>query len=108
MKLLSRAEEIVLVTIWKLQGNAYGITIREKIYEDTGQKWSIGAIYAPLHRIQKKGLVKTFEGNPIPERGGRSKVYYEVTDKGKKALAEIKSVNESIWNEAPNLGTERS
>ena len=108
MKLLSRSEEIVLVTIWKLQGNAYGITIREKIYNDTGQKWSIGAVYAPLHRIQKKGLVKTHEGKPIPERGGRSKVYYEVTDKGKKALAEIKTVNESIWNEAPNLGMDRS
>ena len=108
MKLLSRAEEIVLVTIWKLKGNAYGVTIREKIYNDTGQKWSIGAIYAPLHRIQKKGLVTTFEGNPLPERGGRSKVYYEVTSKGKKALAEIKSVNESIWNEAPNLGVDKA
>ena len=54
MKLLSRSEEIVLLAIWKLQGNAYGVTIRQQIKNDTGQDWSIGAIYAPLHRIEKK------------------------------------------------------
>lgn len=107
MKLLSRSEEIVLLAVWKLQGNAYGITIRENIYEDTGEKWSIGAIYAPLHRIEKKGLVRNFNGDPMPERGGRSKVFYEVTEKGKLALRRIKEVNESIWKEAPNLGTDK-
>ena len=104
MKLLSRSEEIVLLTIWKLQGNAYGIAIREKIYEDTGEEWSIGAVYAPVHRIEKKGLVRSYNGDPIPERGGRSKVYYEVTEKGRVALAKIKEINESIWKEVPNLG----
>ena len=108
MNLLSRAEEIVLLAIWKLQSNAYGVTIRETIYEDTGQKWSIGAVYAPLHRIQKKGFVRSYDGNPVAERGGRSKVYDEVTAKGKKAWLQIKEVNESIWNNAPNLGTDKA
>ena len=108
MKLLSRSEEIVLLTIWKLQGNAYGIMIREKIYEDTGQEWSIGAVYAPLHRIEKKGFVSSYDGAPVPQRGGRSKVYYKVTDKGKKALRQMKEVNESIWSEAPSLGIDKS
>ena len=108
MKLLSRSEEIVLMAIWKLQGNAYGVTIRRKIFEDTGQRWSIGAVYAPLHRIEKKGLVKSFDGDPVPERGGRSKVYYTVTAKGKKSLIQMKEVNESIWHNAPNLGVEQA
>jgi DNA-binding PadR family transcriptional regulator len=108
MKLLSRSEEIVLMAIWKLQGNAYGVTIREKIFEDTGQRWSIGAVYAPLHRIEKKGLVKSYDGDPVPERGGRSKVYYDVTSKGKKSLIQMKEVNESIWNNAPNLGVDKA
>ena len=103
MKLLSRAEEIVLMIIWKLRGNAYGVTIRQEIFETTGQKWSIGAIYAPLHRIEQKGLVTTIKGEPIPERGGRSKVFYEVTPDGKKALIEIKKVNEALWNDVPSI-----
>ena len=107
MKLLSRSEEIVLLSIWKLQDNAYGVTIREKIYEDTDQKWTIGAVYAPLHRIEKKGLVKSYYGDPIPERGGRRKVLYLVTAKGKKALNRMQTVNQNLWNDVTNLGLDK-
>ena len=104
MKLLSRSEEIVLLSIWKLQDNAYGVTIRERVSETTGTKWSIGAIYAPLHRLEKKGMVITKKGDPVAERGGRSKIYYEVTREGKEALAKIKRVSEAIWIDIPSLG----
>ena len=97
MKVLSRTEEIVMLSIWKLKGDAYGVTIRKQVSKITGKNWSIGAIYAPLHRVEKKGLVRTVKGDPLPERGGRSKVYYEITTKGKKALLETKKVHDSLW-----------
>ena len=97
MKVLSRIEEIVLLSIWKLQGNAYGVTIRKQVSKTTGKDWSIGAIYAPLHRVEKKGLLNTVISNPLPERGGRSKVYYEINPKGKKALLEAKKVHDALW-----------
>ncbi|NOR15731.1 MAG: hypothetical protein GQ544_08505 [Candidatus Aminicenantes bacterium] len=103
MHLLSRSEEIVLLTVWKLQGQAYGVTIRENINTTTGHKWSIGAIYAPLHRLEKKRLVKTLKGEPVPARGGRSKIFYELTTDGKKALARIRHVNEAIWENVLSL-----
>ena len=101
MNLLSRSEEIVLLAIWKLQGNAYGVTIRSLVNDSTGYEWSVGAIYAPLHRLVKKALVRTLKGEPIPERGGRHKIYYEVTPDGKKSLYQIKRVHEAIWEDAP-------
>jgi len=107
MHILSRSEEIVLLAIWKLQGRAYGVTIREQVFTDTGYEWSIGAVYAPLHRIEKKALVMTVKGDPLPERGGRSRVYYELTKEGKEALQEIKRVTDSIWLDAPDLGAEQ-
>ena len=107
MRLLSRSEEIVLLSIWKLQGNAYGVSIRKQVSDVTGRRWSIGAIYAPLHRLEKKGFVKTLQGAPIPKRGGRSKVYYELTPRGKNALLETKKVHESIWVGIPSLGYRR-
>jgi len=102
MHILSRSEEIVLLAIWKLVDNAYGITIRDQVFDDTGYDWSIGAIYAPLHRLEKKALVETVKGEPLPERGGRSRVYYAVTPEGKKALQEIKRVTDSIWLDVPS------
>jgi len=97
MNLLSRTEEILLLVVWRLQDRAYGISIRDEASKSTGTKWSLGAVYAPLHRLEKKGLVHTRNGDPSPERGGRAKVYYELTPKGRNALLKVKLVHETLW-----------
>ena len=108
MEILSRSEEIVLMAVWHLQKEAYGVRILEKLRLITGTSWTIGAIYAPLHRLEKKGFVETRAGDPLPERGGRSRIYYRVTRRGKEAMAESKRVHESLWKNAPDLNTEET
>lgn len=103
MKLLSRSEEIVLLAIWRLQEEAYGVTIREEVSRASGYNWSIGTIYAPLHRLEKKGFVQTRHGEPEARRGGRSKVYYFLTRKGKQALLDVKQVHDALWVGIPAL-----
>ena len=98
MKLLSRIEEIILLAIWRLGEEAYGMTIREEVIKATGKKWLLGAIYGPLGRLYKNGYVSTIKGDPTPERGGRSKVYYRLTREGITALREIQQVNSVIWD----------
>ncbi len=93
MKLLGRIEEIILLAIWKLGEEAYGMSIREEIIKATGEKWLLGSIYGPLGRLHKRGYVCTIRGEPTPERGGRAKVYYEITPEGKEALFKIQEVN---------------
>ena len=107
MNLLSRSEEIILLAIWKLKEDAYGVNIRNLVNDSTGYKWSIGAVYAPLHRLVRKGFVSSSKGDPAPERGGRHKIYYKISLDGKKALSAIKRVNESIWKDAPALKLEK-
>jgi PadR family transcriptional regulator PadR len=108
MNLLSRSEEIVLASIFKLQDNAYGVAIREKVIEATGYEWSIGALYAPLHRLQKKDMVSTYEGEPIPERGGRRKIFYSLTHKGREALLRVKKVHDQVWSDMPEYAIKKS
>lgn len=103
MKLLSRIEEIILLSIWRLQDDAYGMTIREAVIKATGKHWLLGAIYGPLGRLYKNGYVTTVKGEPSPERGGRAKVYYQLTKHGKAALMEIRKVNAAIWKDIPSL-----
>jgi PadR family transcriptional regulator PadR len=98
MKLLSRIEEIILLSIWRLGDGAYGMAIRDEVIKVTGKKWLLGAIYGPLGRLHKNGYVLTLKGDPTPERGGRSKVYYQLSQEGIKALREIQRVNSLIWN----------
>ncbi len=101
MNLLSRSEEIVLLSVWKLRGNAYGPTIRETVSQITGRQWSIGALYAPLHRLERKNLLKSLKGKPKPERGGRRRIYYELTSEGLRALIELKNVLDAAWEDVP-------
>ncbi|MFC2157006.1 PadR family transcriptional regulator [Acidobacteriota bacterium] len=101
MKMLSRAEEIILLAILKLEANAYGISIRELILEETGSKWSLAQIYEPLNRLTHKGYVRKTKGEPTAERGGRYKCLYQITELGKEALLEIRKVQDNIWDRVP-------
>lgn len=103
MKLLSRNEEIVLLSIWRLQGNAYGVTIREHVSEVTGRDWSFGQIYVPLDKLTRKGFVTKTLSDPTQQRGGRSRCMYELTSTGKQALREIRQVQEALWKGIPGV-----
>ena len=103
MRILSRSEEIILATVWKLQDDAYGVAINETINQKTGLNWKFGSIYTPLGRLVEKGLLKTIEGQPSPERGGRRKLYFRLTKEGKQALIEVQRVHSAIWQDMPSL-----
>jgi DNA-binding PadR family transcriptional regulator len=108
MKLLSKIEEIILVAVWRVQDNAYGVTIRDEVTRVTGQDWQQGAIYGPLARLHRKGYLTVTRGEPTPERGGRSKIFYRLTPFGMEALQEAKEVNEVVWADMPPLEFEAS
>ena len=97
MRLLSRSEELVLAAIWKLDGDAYGVTIRDQVSADTGTFWSFGAIYRPLKQLDDKGFVEKIQGAPSPQRGGRSRFYYRLTPEGRSALKDIRRIYRSVW-----------
>lgn len=103
MRILSRTEEIILAVVWKLQDEAYGVAINEYINKRTGLNWRFGSIYTPLGRLVDKSLLKTVEGEPTPERGGRRKLYFQLTKEGKKALLEVQKVHSAIWQDMPSL-----
>ena len=107
MKLLSRAEEIILLAVYKLEGNAYGVPIRDRIHKDIGQYWSFGAIYKTLKKMSAKEYVRKIASDPVAERGGRSRYYYEITPQGISALEEIRQVHSSVWNKVQHLSPEK-
>ena len=101
MKLLTRAEELILLAVWKLKNNAYCIPIREQLSETTGEIWSLGSIYMPLDRLVKKGYLDSYLSESTPERGGRHKRIYKLTDDGRKALLLVRQVQAKMWQDIP-------
>ena len=108
MKLLTRTEEFILLAVWKLEEDAYSIPIREKLSEITDKDWSLGAIYMPLERLEKRGLLKSKLSESTPERGGRHKRIYEITGDGKAALQQIYNVQKTMWEGIAALMARRS
>lgn len=94
---LGELEHIVLLTLVRLGDEAYGMLVRSTIHELIGRDISIGAIYTTLERLQDKGYVSSRVGEATAKRGGRAKKYFKVTAKGSKALREVRSNLEVLW-----------
>ena len=83
---LGEFEQIVLLSILRLDDTGYGVSIRAEITEQTGRKVAPGALYTTLQRLEGKGFVASRLGDPTPERGGRAKRYYKVSAAGLKTV----------------------
>lgn len=103
MNLLSRAEEFILLAVWRLKDNAYCIPIRSQVSDTTKAEWSLGSVYMPLDRLVKKGLLRSFLSEATPERGGRHKRIYKLTNLGKIELLKIREIESAMWFDIPDL-----
>lgn len=83
--MLGEFEYLMLTAAARLGEDAYGAAIRQEIEEATGRRCSIGALYTTLDRLEAKGFLKTWMGDPTPQRGGRPKRMVRVTAKGIQA-----------------------
>jgi DNA-binding PadR family transcriptional regulator len=87
--MIGEFEYLVLSATVRLGENAYGASIRREIEAATDRRCSIGALYTTLDRLQTKGLVRTWMGEPTPERGGRPKRLVRVTTRGIRAARDF-------------------
>ncbi len=97
MKTLTRQEEQIVLAIYHLSEKAYLVNIREKLKEITGIYYDVGTINKPLKRLTQDGFLDTSLGDPTPVRGGRAIKYYLLTNKAYKALAEVKTIHDRLW-----------
>lgn len=98
---LGEFQEIVLLTIIVLAENAYGVSIQDEIEERTKRSVSRGALHTALMRLEEKGFIRSEYGGATAERGGRRKRFYQVTNLGREALNEAKTIRDELWSLIP-------
>ncbi|MBN2246463.1 MAG: PadR family transcriptional regulator [Candidatus Aminicenantes bacterium] len=103
MKELSFQESLFLMVILRLKENAYGVQIKKEIEKKTRKKITYGTLYSSLDQLHRKGLVDRNIGEPTKERGGRRKIYYRVSVRGKIALKTAYELQSVLWKDAPDL-----
>ncbi len=100
---LGEFEELVLLTVGILHGEAYGISVMDEIATHTGRKVSVSTIHATLSRLEKKGFIESYTGGSSPTRGGRSKRLYRINFAGQRALEKVRNQREHLWSMMPKL-----
>jgi DNA-binding PadR family transcriptional regulator len=106
LDILTVNEEMLLIVIWQLKENAYGFPIMKKVMDITKKNMSYGSLYNSLNNLAKKGYLTFSKGEPTDVRGGKSKIYYKVTPKGKDSLRKAKRFHVSLWQIAPDFESE--
>jgi PadR family transcriptional regulator len=81
-------EQLVLLSVLRLEreNTAYGAAIRQEIHARSGRDVSINAVYTTLDRLETKGFLKSWVGDPTPQRGGRRRKFYALRPSGVAAL----------------------
>lgn len=94
---LGEFEHLVLLAVLRLGDDAYGVPIRHEIEKRTGRALTVGALYRTLDRLEAKGYVTSWFGDPTPERGGRSRRYFKIRPVGLRTLRASRDALAAMW-----------
>jgi PadR family transcriptional regulator, regulatory protein PadR len=103
---LGEFELMLLLTVFHLGEEAYGVPISRELELRRGRNVSVGSVYAALERLEAKGLVESTLGDPTPERGGKAKRYFQITKEGLRQVRETRRVLTTLWRTIPETKLE--
>jgi PadR family transcriptional regulator, regulatory protein PadR len=90
-------EQQMLLVVWRLDEDAYGVTIRDELERTAGRSVTAGAVYTTLVRLEQKGWLSSSMGDPTPARGGKSKRFFRITPTGVAAVEGARAVLDRLW-----------
>jgi DNA-binding PadR family transcriptional regulator len=93
---LGEFQELVLLAILSLEGDAYGVAVQLKIKNVANRDITRGALHSALSRLEEKQFLSSKFGESTNERGGRRKRIYTVTAAGESALNEAQLIRDSF------------
>lgn len=100
---LGEFEEVVLLTVAILFGEAYGVAIIDEMENRLDRKVSMGSLQTVLRRLEKKGYLFSEFGEATKVRGGKRKRFFTVTNFGKQALEASKEQRMDLWSAIPKI-----
>ena len=96
---LGEFEQMVLLAILHVKGEAYGVPIVEEIERRTGRTVSRAAVYVTLRRLEKRGLVTSGRSDPPGGRGGKARRCVRVEPEGVELLRESRRAMGRMWDD---------
>jgi DNA-binding PadR family transcriptional regulator len=94
---LGEFEEMLLLAVYALGEDTYAVPVQEHVERASRRNVSMGAVYAGLERLERKGFVRSFAGEATAVRGGKRKRHFSITAEGRAVLKDVRRVRERLW-----------
>ena len=94
---LGEFEQLVLLTILRLGGEAYSVPMVVELEERSGREVSQAAVYIALRRLEEKGLVSSRMESAAATGSGRERRYFRVLPEGLTLLRESRQTMDRFW-----------
>lgn len=95
---LGTLQQLAMLAVLRAGTDAHGARLQEELEENADRRVTIGTVYVTLDRLEGKGLVRSWLGESTPVRGGKARRFYDVTERGRAALAECRDVMDRMWD----------
>jgi PadR family transcriptional regulator PadR len=100
---LGEFELVIMLAVVHLDEDAYGVTISRELEKHRRRDVSVSSVYAALDRLEGKGWISSRLGEATPQRGGRAKRYFQVTEDGLRVVHETRRILTTLWRGLPEL-----
>lgn len=104
--LLGEFELMVMLAVVRLGDDAFAVPVRQLIQDEADRRVARGALYTTLERLERKGLLTSRLGDPLPERGGRARRYFQPTASGLESVERSRRALMNLWRGVGRLGEE--
>ncbi len=95
---LGEFEQMLLLTVMRLDDDAYGVRIMAELEERVGRRVSRGSVYVTLDRMEDKGWIVSESAPAQSGRGGRPRRIVRVTPEGVDALRKSREALLTLWD----------
>ena len=95
---LGELEQLVILSLLRLGGEAYAVPILEEIESRTGRVVVHASAYVALRRLEKRGLLVSRLGEATGDRGGRSRRYFKLQPDAVRSVVRSRDAMAAMWD----------
>jgi len=95
---LGNFEHQVLLTVLRLGGEGYSVTVVEELEERTRREVAQAAVFIVLRRLEKKGLLTSRFEDPGAGGSGRTRCYFKLTALAMRQLKDARRQLKWLWD----------
>lgn len=94
---LGEFEQLALLAVLRLGNAPHGAAIRKELARSAGRDVALSTVYVTLMRLEEKGFVTSWLGEPTGRRGGKARRHFRVEPAGVTAAREARDALLRMW-----------